>query len=279
MHPLVPFEWLAARLQEKHLVVLDATMPPVGVTPPVDTAARYLEQHIPGAVFFSVDELSDHTSPYPHTLPAPEAFAASMSALGISDKADIVVYEQDGVFSAPRARWMLRAMGAQNVYLLDGDLKAWTAAGLPTESGPVHREPASFHATFNESAVKDFAAIQALIADHAQILDARSAGRFSGAAPEPRAGLRSGHMPGATSVPIAELISNGKMKDAEQLREIFSDKGVDLTAPITTTCGSGVTAAVVALGLELAGATSVTLYDGSWSEYAQQPSAVIETSA
>jgi thiosulfate/3-mercaptopyruvate sulfurtransferase len=278
MQPFVTFAWLAAHLQDENLIVLDATMPPVGVTPPVDTAARYLEQHIPGAVFFSIDDISDHSSPYPHTLPSPEAFAASMSALGVSDKMDIVVYEQSGVFSAPRARWMLRTMGARNVFLLEGDFVAWIAAVLPTASGPVHRGPASFEAAFNKAAVKDFAAVQHLIAHHAQILDARSAGRFSGAAPEPRAGLPSGHMPGATSVPIAELITDGKMKDAEQLRNIFAEKGVDLKAPITTTCGSGVTAAVVALGLELAGATEVTLYDGSWSEYAQQPSAVIETS-
>ncbi|HEY6375689.1 MAG TPA: rhodanese-like domain-containing protein [Edaphobacter sp.] len=199
-----------------------------------------------------------------------------MSALGISDTATIVIYEQEGVFSAPRARWMLRTFGAKNIYILNGGLNARTAANLPTESGEVQRPAATFHATLNHQAVKDFAQIQQLIAEHKQILDARSAARFTGTAPEPRPGISSGHMPGATSMPFTDLIEAGRLKSPEDLRDLFAAKHVDLQQPITTTCGSGVTAAVVALGLEIAGANQVTLYDGSWAEYAQHPDAVIE---
>ena len=276
MNPLVEPAWLAARLQDPRTIILDATLPPVGVTPPVDTHARYLARHIPGAIFFDIDQHSDHTTPLPHMLPSPEVFAQSMAALGIADNATIVIYEQEGVFSAPRARWMLRTFGAKNVYILNGGLNTWLAADLPTESGEVHHPPATFHATLNHEAVKDFAQIQQLIAEHKQILDARSAARFAGTAPEPRPGISSGHMPGSTSVPFTELVEEGRLKSPEALRDLFAAKHVDLQQPITTTCGSGVTAAVVALGLEIAGATSVTLYEGSWAEYAQRPEAIIE---
>jgi thiosulfate/3-mercaptopyruvate sulfurtransferase len=276
MNPLVDPAWLAARLQDPNIIILDATLPPVGVTPPVDTHARYLARHIPGAIFFDIDRHSDHTTPLPHMLPTAEVFAQSMSALGIDSNATIVIYEQEGVFSAPRARWMLRTFGAKNVHILNGGLNAWLAANLPTESGPVHRPAATFHATLNHEAVKDFAQIQQLIAEHKQILDARSNARFAGTAPEPRPNLSSGHMPGATSIPFTDLVDSGRLKSPEALRNLFAAKKVDLHQPITTTCGSGVTAAVVALGLELAGATNVTLYDGSWAEYAQHPEAIIE---
>ena len=276
MTPLVSPSWLASRLQSSDTVVLDATLPPVGVSPPADTRARYLEKHIPGAIFFDIEELSDYATPLPHMLPAPEAFSCSMSALGIGDNMTIVVYEQEGVFSAPRAWWMLRTFGAQNVYVLDGGLRAWTEAGLATESGPVHRAPASFHATLDRDAVKDLSQLRGRIVKHQQILDARSAGRFNGTAPEPRAGLSSGHMPGAISVPFTELVEDGRLKSEGKLREVFAVKNVDLQQSITTTCGSGVTAAVIALGLAVVGAPHVSLYDGSWAEYAQQPDAVIE---
>ncbi len=276
MNPLVDPTWLATRLQDPSTIILDATLPPVGVTPPVDTHARYLARHIPGAIFFDIDANSDHTTPLPHMLPQPEVLAASMSALGISDTATIVIYEQEGVFSAPRAWWMLRTFGARNVHILNGGLNAWLAANFPSESGPVHHPPATFNATLNQEAVKDFGQIQHLIAEHAQILDARSNARFTGAAPEPRPNLSSGHMPGATSVPFTELVEAGRLKSPEALRAVFASKQVDLHQPITTTCGSGVTAAVVALGLEIAGANQITLYDGSWAEYAQHPEAIIE---
>lgn len=276
MNPLVSPEWLASRLHDADVVILDATLPPVGVTPPADTRARYWDRHIPGAVFFDIDELSDHSTPLPHMLPDSQTFAASMAKLGVRDDATIVVYEQEGVFSAPRAWWMLRTFGAKSVYMLDGGLAAWTAAGLPTESGPVQRAPGTFRAKLDQDAIFDFHKILHFIQNKGQILDARSAGRFSGQSPEPRPGIRSGHMPGATNLPFTELAEDGRLKPASQLREIFASRGIDLEQPVTTTCGSGVTAAVLALGLEIAGAKTVRLYDGSWAEYAQRPEAVIE---
>ena len=278
MNSLVSVESLAGRLRDADVVVLDAALPPVGVVPPVDTRARYLARHIPGAVFFDIEELSDHATPLPHMLPPTEAFARSMGALGVSDTAMIVVYEQEGVFSAPRAWWMLRTFGARDVHVLDGGLQAWTDAGLPTESGPVQRAAVTFHAKLDEGAVNDFAGIQKMIRERGQILDARSAGRFAGTSPEPRAGISSGHMPGAINLPFTVVAEDGRLKRAENLREIFLSKDVDLKEPVTTTCGSGVTAAVLALALEIAGAKSVRLYDGSWAEYAQRPDAVIEKS-
>lgn len=276
MNPLVTPIWLAGVLNDPDTVVLDATLPPVGVTPPVDTHARYIARHISGAAFFDIDKLSDRSTTLPHMMPTPEDFSRSMSVLGVSDQMTIVIYEQEGVFSAPRAWWMLRTFGVRRVYILDGGLRAWVEAGFPTDSVSVDRAPAKFDAKLDHDAVKDFAQIQRMIAGHAQILDARSTGRFTGASPEPRPGIRSGHMPGATSLPFTELVEEGRLKTAEKLRQIFAAKGVDIAEPITTSCGSGVTAAVISLALEIAGAEHVSLYDGSWAEYAQHPEAVIE---
>jgi thiosulfate/3-mercaptopyruvate sulfurtransferase len=276
MNPLVTTSWLAGRLHNPGVIILDATLPPVGFTPPVDTRGRYLAKHIPGAIFFDIEDLSDHSTQLPHMLPAPEIFSRSMSALGAGDEMDIIIYEQESVFSGPRAWWMFKTFGAPNVYLLDGGLRAWIEAGLPTDSGEVHRAPAAFHAKLDPDAVKDFSQMQQMIAAHAQILDARSSGRFAGTLPEPRPGISSGHMPGATSIPFTELVEEGRLKAAEELRRIFAAKGVDMNRPITTTCGSGVTAAVIALGLEVAGAKQVSLYDGSWAEYGAHPESVIE---
>jgi thiosulfate/3-mercaptopyruvate sulfurtransferase len=279
MNPLVTPADLSARLTDPRTVVLDATLPPVGVKPPVDTQARYLAEHIPGAVFFNIERHSDHSSALPHMLQAADEFSRDMSDLGVDDKSAIYVYEQAGVFSAPRAWWMLRTFGAKEVYILDGGLAGWKEAGLPVASGAVQRSPASFHAVLQREAVKDFADVQQQIAVRGQILDARSAGRFSGAVPEPRPGLSSGHMPGAISLPYTELVKDGRMKPVEELGPLFAAKGVDIEQPITTSCGSGVTAAVIALSLEIAGAPLVSLYDGSWAEYAQHPQAVIEKSS
>ncbi|HMD20779.1 MAG TPA: 3-mercaptopyruvate sulfurtransferase [Alloacidobacterium sp.] len=276
MNSLVTPSWLANRLDDPNTVILDATLPPVGITPPVDTRGRYVSKHIPGAVFFDINELSDQSTSLPHMLPTPEAFSGSMSTLGVGDGSTIVIYEQEGVFSAPRAWWMLRTFGAEHVYILDGGLHGWIEAGLPIESGQVHRPAASFHARLNHDAVKDFSQVQSKIAEHGQILDARSAGRFTGISPEPRPGIDSGHMPGAVNIPFTELAENGRLKSAEKLRDIFLSNGVEIQQPVTTTCGSGVTAAVIALGLEIVGAEKVSLYDGSWAEYAQRPEAVIE---
>jgi len=276
MNPLVTATWLASRLGDPDIAVLDATLPPVGVTPVVDTRAKYMERHIPGAIFFDIEEFSDRSSLLPHMLPTTEAFSREISKLGVGDGMTIVVYEQEGVFSAPRAWWMFRTFGAKTVLVLDGGLRGWVEGGFPVVSGPVQRTPASFNAVLDAGAVTDFAQIQRRIAAGGQILDARSSGRFNGSLPEPRAGIASGHMPGATSVPFSELVDEGRLKSAERLRALFSAKNVDTEEPITTTCGSGVTAAVIALGLEVAGARNVSLYDGSWAEYAQRPEAVIE---
>jgi thiosulfate/3-mercaptopyruvate sulfurtransferase len=280
MNPIVSVSWLAERINDpqngSQTVVLDATLPPVGVVPPVDTRGRYLERHIPGAVFFDIDKLSDHSTSLPHMLPGEEEFSRKMAELGVGDGMTIVVYEQTGVFSAPRAWWMLRSFGAEKVHVLDGGLEAWTAAGQPVEAGPVKRQEAKFTAQLDQSVVKSFEDVQKMIAEKAQILDARSAARFSGTAPEPRPGISSGHMPGATSVPFLELTEAGRMKNPEGLREVFAAKKVDIEKPITTTCGSGVTAAVIAMALEITGAQQISLYDGSWADYAQRPDAVIE---
>ena len=276
MNLFVSPAWLAARLDDPNVAVLDATLPPVGVLPVVDTHAHYLAGHLPGAAFFDIEAFSDPASGLPHTLPAAEDFARGMGALGLRETMTFVVYEQAGVFSAPRAAWTLRTFGVQEVHLLDGGLPAWTAAGLPTTSGPVERAPATFHARLDADAVVGFAQVQSLLAAGAQVLDARSAGRFAGTAPEPRPGLPSGHMPGTTSVPFTDLIEAGRLKQPGELAALFQAKGVDLARPITTTCGSGITAAVVSLALELAGASQVTLYDGSWAEYAAHPQARIE---
>src|SRR5580698_7919780 len=179
MTPLVTPSWLAARLQDPTTIIFDATLPPVGVTPTIDTHARYLATHIPGAIFFDIEDLSDHATTLPHMLPTPEAFSQSMSALGVSDTSTIVIYAQQGVFSAPRAWWMLRTFGAPLVYILEGGLRAWKDSGLPIESGSVHRIPSGFHATLRRNAVVDLDQLKDQMAKHQQILDARSAGRFN----------------------------------------------------------------------------------------------------
>jgi thiosulfate/3-mercaptopyruvate sulfurtransferase len=275
MDHLVSPAWLAEHLSAPEIIVLDASLPVVGVTPVVDVHARYLEAHTPGAIFFDIETLSDHQTSLPHMLPSPEAFARSMSELGVSSEAHLIVYEQQGVFSAPRAWWTLRTFGATRVSMLDGGLPGWIASGGTTESGPVHRPAAQFTAVLDPFAVKDLAAVKHALAHNAQIVDARSAARFNGTAPEPRPGLRSGHMPGAISLPFGELVHDGHLRPREELRSAFEQRGLDLNRPITTTCGSGVTAAVLALALELAGADDISLYDGSWAEYASQPDAEI----
>lgn len=271
-------QWVANRLSDPNLILVDATLPPVGIVPVIDTHARYLQEHLPGAVFFDIDQLSDHTSGLPHTMPTAESFGASMEALGIAKNATIVIYEQVGVFSAPRALWMLRAFGANDVHLLNGGLSAWKSAGFTTENGEVKRPAAIFPAKLKPGAMTTFVELQSKIASHEQILDARAKGRFDGTAPEPRAGLSSGHMPGATNTPFTELTSEGHIQSPEELSAYFAGKEIDLSQPATTTCGSGVTAAIVLLALELAGANNISLYDGSWAEYAQKPEATIEKS-
>ncbi|MBL0372855.1 3-mercaptopyruvate sulfurtransferase [Rhizobium sp. KVB221] len=231
-------------------------------------AVEYAAGHIPGAVFFDQDVIADHTSGLPHTIPSPEFFAAEVGKLGIADTDTIVVYDGPGTMAAPRAWWLFRLMGAKNVYVLDGGLDGWKAEGRPLETDLPEPRPAIFHASLDASKVTTLAAMKTIVAEGSrQIADARGPGRFSGSEPEPRAGLRSGHMPGAKNTPSGSFFENGKFKSLPALRKVFDEAGIDLNKPVTTSCGSGVTAAIITLALTSLGHDDNTLYDGSWSEW------------
>jgi len=273
--PLVSPQWVAQQLGSPDLAILDASwhLPAAGRDP----RAEFTQGHIPGAVFFDIDAISDPASGLPHMLPDAPSFAKAMGALGVSDNMTIVVYDSLGVFSAPRAWWSLQTFGARKLYMLDGGLPAWRAAGLPIESGEAEPEPAIFNAQLNSGAVASIEDVAAALKnDTAQVADARSAERFSGAAPEPRPGLPSGHMPGARNLPIGKLIANGRMKPPADLLAAFHEAGLDPDAPIITSCGSGVTAAVINFALACAGKPAPRLYDGSWTQWASTPNAPIE---
>ena len=264
--PFVTTEWLAAHLGDPSVAIVDASwyLPTAGRDP----RAEYAEAHIPGAVFFDVDGIADTTSGLPHMLPAPEQFAAAVGAMGISEKQRIVIYDGAGLFSAPRVRWTFRTMGATDVCLLAGGLPKWRQENRPLESGVAAPAPATFVPKFDAGAVVDLATMRSLVeSGDCQIVDARPAARFHAQAPEPRAGMRSGHMPGAKSAPADTLVAEGALKDPDTLRTQFAAAGIDLDKPIVTSCGSGVTAATLLTALERAGAKNVTLYDGSWSEW------------
>ena len=265
---VVSFDWLEERLgQTPDLKVVDASwyLPLHNRDP----RAEYKAARIPGAVFFDQDAIVDPESPLPHTLPSPDLFAAAAGRLGISETDTIVVYDGPGMMTAPRVWWMFRIYGAKNVYVLDGGFDSWGTSGRAVESGPVSLpEPKTFRASFNADAVASLDAMREIVATGArQIADARSPGRFTGSDPEPRAGLRSGHMPGARNVPVLSLSENGKLKSLSSLRGVFEAAGIDLERPVVTSCGSGVTAAVITLALSSLGHGDHKLYDGSWSEW------------
>lgn len=231
-------------------------------------AEEYSAGHIPGAVFFDQDAIADHSTGLPHTIPSPEMFAAEVGKLGIADSDTIVVHDGPGIATAPRVWWLFRAMGAKKVYVMDGGLDGWKKAGRPLTTDLPEPKPATFRAHFDPSKVTTLDAMKDIVARGTrQIADARSAGRFAGTDPEPRAGLRSGHMPGARNLPATGFSTDGTFKSLPELRQTFEEAGIDLSKPVVTSCGSGVTAAVITLALASLGHTDNTLYDGSWSEW------------
>ncbi|MDQ9481749.1 3-mercaptopyruvate sulfurtransferase [Serratia marcescens] len=266
---LVTPQWLAQHINDENLVVIDVRMSPVGLTPKKDMLAEFERGHIPGAVYFDIDEVADKSTALPHMLPTAAEFAAAAGQLGISERDTLVIYDEGNQFSAPRGWWTFRNFGAERVYVLDEGLNGWTAQGQALATGPAQPAPQTFNARFNADAVVDMRQVEQALGTPVQILDARAAPRFYAEAPEPRPGLHRGHIPGSINIPYGELLENGRFKSLEALRQTFSDKGVDINGSIITSCGSGVTAAVLAFGLLSLGAPQVKLYDGAWSEWGQ----------
>jgi thiosulfate/3-mercaptopyruvate sulfurtransferase len=266
--PLVSTDWLSARLDDPKVKIIDVSFKLPGMLPlPVDD---YLSGHIPGAVFFDVDAIANHNSPLPHMYPDAEQFARDVAALGISSGDTVVAYDSGGWVAAPRAWWMFLSFGYGNVRVLDGGLKKWLREGRPTHSGKVTAKPGKFRAELDSSFLRSQQQLAGNLTTHAeQVVDARPRPRFEGTVAEPRAGLRGGHIPGSRSVPYAGLFDaqTGAMKPLAELRQIFKDAGVELTKPIVTTCGSGVSALVLTLALYRLGVRGSALYDGSWSEW------------
>jgi thiosulfate/3-mercaptopyruvate sulfurtransferase len=275
---LISTEELAARLADPNLRIADASwyLPQAGRHP----RAEYEAAHIPGAVFFDIDAISDHETDLPHMLPNPVVFASAMRKLGIGDSDFVVFYDGAGIYSAARALWMMRAMGHHKVAVLDGGLPKWRREGQTVDSA-VPRPVARSHFTPHpeKELVRDFTAMRAnLQACAEQMVDARSPARFRGEEPEPRPGVRPGHMPGAINLYYADVLTpEGTMRSPSELKRLFADRGVDLARPVVTSCGSGVTAAIISLALDVAGAKETALYDGSWSEWGARADAPVET--
>ena len=269
----VTTDWLADHLDDPNVIVVDGSwfLPTANRRP----HEEYLAGHIPGAVFFDIDGIADTAQNLPHMLLAPDAFAAAVGALGIGDGMTLVIYDEAGLFSAPRVWWEFSVMGAPDIRILDGGGPKWRAEGRPLETGPSKRQPAAFIPNFNPRLVRDFEQVKAALAARTTVADARPAGRFAGRDPEPRPGLPSGHMPGAANVPALGLVADGKLKPVAELKAMFEAAGIDVKKPVITTCGSGVTASTLMLALKLAGAEDVAVYDGAWAEYGARDDAVV----
>jgi thiosulfate/3-mercaptopyruvate sulfurtransferase len=275
MSNLVSTDWLAAHLGEVRVVDASWYMPGEKRAP----AKEFETGHIPGAVFFDIDAVSDHATDLPHMLPAPDAFATAVGALGIGNGETVVVYDGTGIFSAPRVWWMLKAMGHGDVKVLDGGLPKWVREGRALESGAAKPAAKPFTANTRRQIVRSFDDVMGIVRDgSARMVDARSAGRYTGTEAEPRAGVRGGHMPGAANVHFRSLLTaEGTFKSPAEMRAEFEKAGVDIVKPIVTTCGTGVTAAILMLALEEIGAANVALYDGSWTEWGSRPEAPVMT--
>ena len=261
---VVSADWVEKNLGAPGFRVVDASW----YLPAQNRNEEYAAGHIPGAVFFDQDVIADHSTNLPHTIPSTDVFAQAASKFGISEKDTIVVYDGPGFFSAPRVWWLFRLFGAGDVYVLDGGLDGWKRDDRPLTSELSEPAPAVFNARFDASKVTTLDAMKSLVAEGGtQIADARGPGRFQGTEPEPRAGIRSGHMPGARNVPAATLSENGRFKTLPELRRTLEAAGIDLSRPVVTSCGSGITAAVVTLALASLGHGDNTLYDGSWTEW------------